>query len=192
MATVVGEDGGCQHGWAAWQDGGGGADATIWRVAPSISADFFRNLGIPAPDENLTVGSASHAIQTARIMDAHGAGAVPAQPRLVVVYGDVNSALASAIVAAQLGIRIAHVEAGLRSHDRSMPGEINRIVTLFNSLAIASASGYAQRTGATGDHVAVTLHALVQVATKPDTRQRPAGWDSHAGERVAAALAVRP
>ena len=311
----------------------------------SMSADFFRDLGIPAPDENLGVGSGSHAAQTARIMERVEPVLCRHRPDWLVVYGDVNSTMASAIVASKLGVRIAHVEAGLRSNDRTMPEEINRIVTdrlasllltpstdagetllaegepaeeivfvgnvmidtLFNSLAIATASGYAKQVGASGDHVVVTLHrpsnvdepdrlrgviaelaalaetrdvffpahprtqhqlvglgvdlgrirvsdpinyvemldlvrsahavvtdsgglqeettalgvpcftlrpnterpititegtnrlvldlstlgALVQAATKPDERQRPAGWDGHAGERVAAALAAR-
>ncbi len=95
----------------------------------ALSAVFLRDLGLPAPDVNLEVGSASHAVQTAMVMtriepvlDAH-------RPDWVVVYGDVNSTMAAAIVASKLGQRVAHVEAGLRSGDRTMPEEINRIVT---------------------------------------------------------------
>jgi UDP-N-acetylglucosamine 2-epimerase (non-hydrolysing) len=95
----------------------------------SLSAGFFRTLGIPKPDVNLAVGSGSHAVQTARIMERLEPVLASEQPDWVVVYGDVNSTLAAAVVAAKLGIRVAHVEAGLRSRDLSMPEEINRIVT---------------------------------------------------------------
>jgi UDP-N-acetylglucosamine 2-epimerase (non-hydrolysing) len=94
-----------------------------------MSESFFRDLGIPAPDWNLGVGSASHAAQTARIMERIEEFLIAAQPDWVLVYGDVNSTVAAALVAAKLMLRVAHVEAGLRSHDRAMPEEINRIVT---------------------------------------------------------------
>ncbi len=95
----------------------------------AMSANFFRDLGIPAPDVNLEVGSGSHASQTARIMERFEPVLIAERPDWLVVYGDVNSTMATAIVAAKLGVRIAHVEAGLRSGDRSMPEEINRLVT---------------------------------------------------------------
>ena len=94
-----------------------------------LSDGFFASLGIPTPEHNLAVGSASHAVQTARIMERIEGVLLQEQPDWVVVYGDVNSTVAAALVAAKLGQRIAHVEAGLRSNDRSMPEEINRIVT---------------------------------------------------------------
>src|SRR5690606_15019166 len=95
----------------------------------AMSADFFRDLGLPAPDLNLSVGSASHAVQTARIMERMEPVLMEHRPDWVVVYGDVNSTVAAVLVAVKLGIRTAHVEAGLRSGDRRMPEEINRIVT---------------------------------------------------------------
>src|SRR6266566_3924443 len=95
----------------------------------ALSAAFFRDLGIVAPDVNLDVGSDTHAIQTARIMQAIEPVLCHERPDWVVVYGDVNSTMAAAVVASKLGLRIAHVEAGLRSFDRTMPEEINRIVT---------------------------------------------------------------
>jgi UDP-N-acetylglucosamine 2-epimerase (non-hydrolysing) len=94
-----------------------------------LSDVFFEELEIPAPDLNLGVGSGSHAAQTAALLTAVEPAFVSLRPAIVVTYGDVNSTLAAAIVAAKLGIPIAHVEAGLRSFDRSMPEEINRVVT---------------------------------------------------------------
>src|SRR5581483_7557926 len=92
----------------------------------SMSDDFFRDLGIPEPDINLGVGSGSHAEQTARVMIGFEKVCLEQRPDWVVVVGDVNSTMACAISAKKLGIRVAHVEAGLRSGDMSMPEEINR------------------------------------------------------------------
>ena len=94
-----------------------------------LSKVFFDDLHIERPDVNLEVGSGSHAIQTARIMMAFEGVCVERQPDLIVVVGDVNSTVACALVGAKLGIAIAHVEAGLRSFDWSMPEEINRVIT---------------------------------------------------------------
>lgn len=95
----------------------------------AMSDVFFRQLGMPAPDRNLGVGSGSHAQQTAALMVAIEELLVEVQPTRVVVYGDINSTLAAAIVASKLHVPVAHVEAGLRSFDRDMPEEINRVVT---------------------------------------------------------------
>ena len=94
-----------------------------------MSGSFFRELGIPAPDINLDVGSASHAVQTARIMERLEPVLIQEKPDWLVVYGDINSTMAAALVASKLMVRVAHVEAGLRSNDREMPEEINRLVT---------------------------------------------------------------
>lgn len=94
-----------------------------------MSDVFFGELGIPAPDVNLEVGSGSHAVQTASIMVAFEAVCLKSKPDWVIVVGDVNSTVACTLVAAKLGVRVAHVEAGLRSFDRTMPEEINRLVT---------------------------------------------------------------
>lgn len=94
-----------------------------------MSGVFFDDLGLPAPRHYLEVGSGSHAQQTAKIMMAFEPVVMQEQPDLVVVVGDVNSTLASALVATKLGIPVAHVEAGLRSRDRAMPEELNRLVT---------------------------------------------------------------
>ena len=109
----------------------------------AMSASFFRDLGMPAPDINLEVGSGTHAEQTARVMLAFEPVLIEQKPDWVVVVGDVNSTLACALVARKLGVKVAHVEAGLRSFDRDMPEEINRILTdqLSDLLLTPSADG---------------------------------------------------
>ncbi len=94
-----------------------------------LSGVFFEQLGMPAPDVNLGVGSGTHTYQTTSIMIALEAQFRRERPDLVVVFGDVNSTLAAALVATQLRIPVAHVEAGLRSYDRDMPEETNRLLT---------------------------------------------------------------
>jgi UDP-N-acetylglucosamine 2-epimerase (non-hydrolysing) len=93
-----------------------------------MSAVFLDQLGIAVPDHVLDVGSGSHAVQTARVMERLEPVIEAEQPELVVVSGDVNSTLATTLVVAKLGVPLAHVESGLRSFDRTMPEEINRIV----------------------------------------------------------------
>lgn len=95
----------------------------------AMSTLFFQELGIPTPDINLEVGSASHAVQTALIMQRFETVLLEEKPELVLVVGDVNSTIACALTSVKLGIPVAHVEAGLRSFDRSMPEEINRLLT---------------------------------------------------------------
>ncbi len=95
----------------------------------SMSEQFFGDLEIPPPDFNLGVGSGSHAVQTAQVMQRLEPILEAMRPNLVLVVGDVNSTLGAALTAVKLGIPVAHVEAGLRSFDRSMPEEINRVLT---------------------------------------------------------------
>ena len=95
----------------------------------NMSELFFRQLGIPEPDLNLGVGSGSHAVQTAEIMKGFEPVLLEHRPDAVLVVGDVNSTIACGLVAVKLGIKLVHVEAGLRSFDRSMPEEINRVLT---------------------------------------------------------------
>jgi UDP-N-acetylglucosamine 2-epimerase (non-hydrolysing) len=109
----------------------------------AMSKGFLRELQLPIPDRDLGVGSASHAVQTARVMIGFEAVCLEEKPDLVVVVGDVNSTMAATLVAAKLLIPVAHVEAGLRSFDRAMPEEVNRIVTdrLADLLLTPSADG---------------------------------------------------
>jgi UDP-N-acetylglucosamine 2-epimerase (non-hydrolysing) len=95
----------------------------------NMSDIFFSQLAMPTPDVNLEVGSGSHAQQTAEVMRRFEPIVQERKPDMVVVYGDVNSTMAAALVCAKLHIPVAHVEAGLRSFDRTMPEEINRLVT---------------------------------------------------------------
>ncbi|HOQ85886.1 MAG TPA: UDP-N-acetylglucosamine 2-epimerase (non-hydrolyzing) [Phycisphaerae bacterium] len=104
---------------------------------------FFRELEIPAPDLNLEVGSGSHAAQTAEIMKRFEPVVLEHKPDWVLVVGDVNSTIACALVAKKLGVGVAHVEAGLRSFDRTMPEEINRVLTdaISDLLFVSEPSG---------------------------------------------------
>ena len=96
---------------------------------PAMNSQYFQGLGIPDPDINLEVGSASHAVQTAEILRRFEPVLDRERPAAVLVVGDVNSTLACALVAVKKGVAVIHVEAGLRSFDRSMPEEINRVLT---------------------------------------------------------------
>ena len=113
---------------------------------PAMSDVFFTELGIRRPDHFLGAGSGTHAVQTCRVMTAFEPLATDLVPDMVVVVGDVNSTLACALVTAKLGVPLAHVEAGLRSRDRSMPEEINRLVTdrVSDYLFAPSADGQEQ------------------------------------------------
>jgi UDP-N-acetylglucosamine 2-epimerase len=119
-----------------------------------MSEIFFRELGLPEPDVNLGVGSGSHAAQTAAIMVALEKEFIESSPELVMVYGDVNSTIAAALVAAKLRVPVAHVEAGLRSFDMTMPEEVNRRLVdhLSDLLFVTSpeAVGHLAREGVAG------------------------------------------
>lgn len=108
-----------------------------------MSELFFRDLGIPEPDINLEVGSGSHAVQTAEIMRRFEPVILEHRPDWVIVVGDVNSTIACGLVTVKLGVKLAHVEAGLRSNDRTMPEEINRLLTdaISDLLLVSEPSG---------------------------------------------------
>ena len=114
----------------------GASERIDWRLVhtgqhydAAMSDIFFSELGIPAPHINLEVGSGTQAVQTANIMKEFEPVCLTERPDWMVVVGDVNSTVACTLVASKLGIKVAHVEAGLRSYDRTMPEEINRLVT---------------------------------------------------------------
>ena len=145
----------------------------------NLSDIFFEQLNIPRPDVSLEVGSGSHAVQTAEVMIRFEKTVLERKPDLVLVYGDVNSTVAATLVCAKLGIKLAHVEAGLRSFDRTMPEEINRLVTdqLADLLLIpsAEAEGNLLREGVplkkihfVGNVMIDTLRTLLPQARMPE------------------------
>jgi len=183
-----------------------GAEQTLVHIGQHYDANmsdvFFQQLVMPAPDVNLEVGSGSHAVQTAEIMMRIERELMERKPDLVLVYGDVNSTVAAALVCSKLSIRLGHVEAGLRSFDRAMPEEINRLVTdqLADILFTPSEDGDAnlQREGVpaekihrVGNVMIDTLVRLLPAAEKMNgmpnryalvTLHRPSNVDS--GERL--------
>ena len=148
----------------------------------NLSDVFFRQLDIPTPDVNLSVGSGTHAAQTALIMSSFEPVVNERKPDLVLVYGDVNSTVAASLVCAKLQVPIGHVEAGLRSFDRTMPEEINRLVTdqladfLFTPSQDADCN--LQREGIAKERIYfvgnVMIDSLVRLLPKAP-QQRPAG-----------------
>lgn len=131
----------------------------------ALSESFLRELGMPAPDENLGVGSGSHAEQTARVLVGVEASLQRELPDALVVAGDVNSTFAAALAAAKLGVPIVHVESGLRSRDWTMPEEINRVLTdrLADLLLCTSADAVENLAaeGIAGDGVAVVGNTMI-------------------------------
>src|SRR5580765_6571722 len=141
-----------------------------------MSGIFFGELGIPAPDINLEVGSGSHAVQTANLLSKFEPVCETEKPDWVVVVGDVNSTMACTLVCAKLGIKVAHVEAGLRSFDRSMPEEINRLLTdqLSDLLFTPSldANLHVEREGIPADRVGVVGNVMIDtlIDMLPETK----------------------
>jgi len=144
-----------------------------------MSHQFFGELGIPAPDYNLEVGSGSHAAQTAGVMLKFEPICLQERPDWVVVVGDVNSTMACTLVCAKLGIKVAHVEAGLRSGDRAMPEEINRLVTdaIADLLLTPSpdADENLRREGVAPERIIGVGNIMIDslVANLPQARQSP-------------------
>jgi UDP-N-acetylglucosamine 2-epimerase (non-hydrolysing) len=161
----------------------------------NLSDVFFQELGIPAPDMNLAVGSGSHAAQTAEIMTRLEPILLERKPGMVLVYGDVNSTVATALVCAKLGVKVGHVEAGLRSFDRTMPEEINRLVTdqLADVLFTPSEDGDAnlRREGIPAEKIFrvgnVMIDSLVKLLPAAQRRER-----NHLPERFALVTLHRP
>jgi UDP-N-acetylglucosamine 2-epimerase (non-hydrolysing) len=154
-----------------------------------MSRVFFEDLEMPPPDELLSVGSGSHAVQTAKVMTAFETAAVKHRPDAVVVVGDVNSTLACALVCSKLGVPVAHVEAGLRSRDRTMPEEINRLLTdqlsemLFTPSRDASDNLLAEGIAPARIHFVGNVMIDTVVRVLPKARQRPVLKDLGLGER---------
>jgi UDP-N-acetylglucosamine 2-epimerase len=163
-----------------------------------MSDVFFRELQIPVPDVNLEIGSGSHGAQTGRMLEAIENFLSDRAPDAVIVYGDTNSTLAGALAATKLGIRTAHVEAGLRSFNRTMPEELNRIATdhvsdlLLAPTATAAANlareGLRERTQLVGD---VMLDALRHNAALARARSRVVERLELTGQRYAVATVHR-
>jgi UDP-N-acetylglucosamine 2-epimerase (non-hydrolysing) len=158
----------------------------------SMSGSFFRDLRIPAPNYHLEVGSGSHAQQTAEIMRRLEPVLLQEKPDGIIVVGDVNSTAAAALVAAKLGIAVIHAEAGLRSFDRTMPEEINRIVTdaLSDLLLVTEESGRANllREGKQPEQIVMignlmvdSLRRHLEEALKSDIRSRLGIYDKRFG-----------
>ena len=131
---------------------------------------FFSELGIPKPDINLGVGSGSHAMQTAEIMKKFEPVLIEHRPDFLLVVGDVNSTIACALVGAKLGVKIVHVEAGLRSFDRSMPEEINRVLTDAISDVLFTTEPSAEKNllkeGVSGDKIHFVGNVMIDTLLK--------------------------
>jgi UDP-N-acetylglucosamine 2-epimerase (non-hydrolysing) len=147
-----------------------------------MSGDFFRQLGIPAPDVNLEVGSGSHAEQTAGIMVRYEKLLLERKPAVCIVVGDVTSTMACAIAAQKLWVKVAHVEAGIRSGDWTMPEEVNRMVTdaitnlFFTTSEVANEN--LRRAGVSEDRIHFVGNTMIDtLLSNMDRFQPPAFWD---------------
>jgi UDP-GlcNAc3NAcA epimerase len=153
----------------------------------NMSDIFFNELNIPQPDFNLDVGSGTHAQQTARILERLEPILIDKKPDCVLVYGDTNSTLAGALVAAKLSIKVIHVEAGLRSYNRQMPEEINRIATdhisdlLFaptqNALDILQNEGFKEISVLSGDVMYDSLLYLLKLSQQKESLEKITGLE---------------
>lgn len=156
---------------------------------PSMTDVFFRDLGIPTPDVYLDVGSGSHGAQTARILERYEAHVMERRPAATVVFGDVNSTVACALAAVKLGVPVAHVEAGLRSFDRTMPEEINRLLTdaVADLLLVSEPSGVdnLQREGVPDSKIRLVGNVMIDslLSQLPVARARGTAQRLGLGER---------
>ena len=150
-----------------------------------LSEVFFKDLGIPEPDYHLEIGSGSHGVQTGRMLAAIEEVIAKEEPGIVLVYGDTNSTLAGALAAAKMHVPVAHVEAGLRSFDRRMPEEVNRVLTdhvsdlLFCPTATAvqnlAAEGITRGVHLTGDVMVDALEENLALAKERSSWNLPRG-----------------
>ena len=144
-----------------------------------MSALFFDELKIPKPDINLEIGSGSHAVQTAEVMKRFEPVVLEFKPDYVLVVGDVNSTIACGLVTVKLGVQLIHVEAGLRSFDRSMPEEINRVLTdsISDILFVTEQSGIdnLNREGINSDKVHLVGNVMIDtlLANREKAEQSP-------------------
>jgi UDP-N-acetylglucosamine 2-epimerase (non-hydrolysing) len=161
---------------------------------------LFRQLDLPVPDINLGVGSGSHAQQTGAVLTAVEKVLMERRPDVLIVYGDVNSTMAATLAAAKLGVPVAHVESGLRSFDRTMPEEINRIVTdrLADYLLTPSADGDANllKEGVPADRIFrvgnVMIDTLIRCLPLADARSVFDGTAIRPGDRFVLVTLHRP
>lgn len=156
----------------------------------AMSRVFFDELRLPEPDVYLGIGSGSHTTQTSRVLTALELVLRDRRPDIVLVPGDVNSTLAAALTAKQLNLTVGHVEAGLRSFDRTMPEELNRVLTdqIYDLLFIHSSEA---RTHLLAEHSpAEAVHDVgnTTIDTLVARRDAIAGWDGRAGERIVTVL----
>lgn len=153
---------------------------------PLLSESFFRELSIPEPSKNLNAGSGSHALQTARILEAIEPEILSVKPDCVLVYGDTNSTLAAALAAVKVNISVVHLESGLRSRNRKMPEEHNRVLTDHASdLCLAPsrqamknlvAEGLGHKSYFVGDVMLdILLDTLRERGIQPSTEQNSSG-----------------
>lgn len=161
----------------------------------AMSDVFFAELGLPTPDAQLRAGSGTHGAQTGRMLESIEQLLMTERPDAVLVYGDTNSTLAGALAAAKLGIPVAHVEAGLRSFDRRMPEELNRVVTdhlaTWHFCPSAAAAAHLAAEGVTGEvHVVgdVMLDALESARARAQTPQVLATYGLTAGAYAVATV----
>jgi UDP-N-acetylglucosamine 2-epimerase (non-hydrolysing) len=160
----------------------------------AMSDAFFRDLGVRWPDVNLEVGSGTHATQTARIMERIEPVLVSHRADWVVVYGDVNSTAAAALVAVKIGQRVAHVEAGVRSHDWAMPEEVNRVVVDRLAVLLLAPSRTAEATlraeGEPEDEISFVGNVMVDALLYAVERARSTGFRHEVGADGVAAVVV--
>jgi UDP-N-acetylglucosamine 2-epimerase (non-hydrolysing) len=166
----------------------------------NMSEVFFWQLGLPEPDVNLEVGSGSHAQQTAQIMTCFEDIVLERKPDLVLVYGDVNSTVATALVCAKLLIPVGHIEAGLRSFDRTMPEEVNRLLTdqIADLLFTPSVDGDENllREGVASEKIHrvgnVMIDTLVRLLPKAAENWMSGKWGNWVGKQYALVTLHRP